>query len=815
MTTSKTANATVRAPVATPPYPAAVAAAVYALATLALMYPALTGRFLVNPMSDMLVGATYRTFGGEWLRQTGHFAQWDTYLLGGIPFMNGQHGDMFYPVLLFRTLFPINVAINLSFASHIFLAGLFAYCFLRAYGLSFYPALTGGAGYMLCGQIASLVSPGHDGKLYVSALAPLLLWMLVRGMRDGRNWAWGVIAITTALCILSPHVQMTYYLGVLAIGFTFYLAFQKGEGALEPATRWRRLIAAGLAAGLGLALAAVALFPLFGYLPVSPRGGQGRGYEYATSWAMAPEELLNGYLPQFSGVLEKYWGQNPFKLHSDYLGAALLMLSGAAVGTKRRSFAWFWVASIVLALLVSFGGHTPFYHLWYLLPMMKQVRAPAQMFFIVCLAVSVLAALGVERLLDQAVPRRYWIWWGAAAGLVALIATAGGFEALGQALAMPGRSEAVAENASAVLLGAWRSFAVIALAVLLVLAWYAGRVPAAAMAWGLVAIVLVDEWSAARPFFKFSAPASELYRVDPATDYLMHLKEPGRTVALPLSDSTIAGDPLFDGDALMLHRVRTVTGHEADEPQSWVDLAGGKSPAPPRRITDPNFRRLANVKYWLTNVDLPAVVPQLGDLKVTKLVGPVPDAVGNALRLYAIDESNPPAWLAPVVVKAEPPQILATVLDGRFDPRTAALFDTTLHANGVALTTPPAPLDIPVTVPRYDNGHITVQLGAPAPAGSALVVSENYYHGWEATVDGKPAATARADYTFIGVPLPAGARTVDLTFHDLDFAKGVKVTLLAILVTAGWMVGGIVVDRRRARTAGSNAAGPSPASPRG
>ena len=64
---------------------------------------------------------------------------------------------------------------------------------------------------MMSGQIASYVSPGHDGKLFVSALFPLALWMLYRGIRGGKSWSWGAFALIIGLCVLSPHPQLLQY----------------------------------------------------------------------------------------------------------------------------------------------------------------------------------------------------------------------------------------------------------------------------------------------------------------------------------------------------------------------------------------------------------------------------------------------------------------------------------------------------------------------------------------------------------------------------------------------------------------------------
>jgi hypothetical protein len=160
-------------------------------------------------------------------------------------------------------------------------------------------------------------------------------------------------------------------------------------------------------------------------------------------------------------------------------------------------------------------------------------------------------------------------------------------------------------------------------------------------------------------------------------------------------------------------------------------------------------------------------------------------------------DSNPAAWVAPAIVKAPDDDVLATVLDPRFNIRSVALFDTAAAVQGVELASLPAPLAINATVARPGPGEINVALDQPAPEGSALVVSENYYPGWTATVDGQPAPIGRVDVTLIGVPLPAGAREVTLRFISEPYETGKTVTLIAVLVALVWVAGGVVVERRR------------------
>ncbi|MEO7455789.1 MAG: hypothetical protein ABIY52_05960, partial [Gemmatimonadaceae bacterium] len=202
------------------------AALVCAVATLTLAYPALSGQFLVNPRSDQYIaGFAFRDFAVQALRAGGSIPQWNPYLYGGMPYVAAMHGDIFYPTQLLRLLMGTDAGMTWGFILHTILAGLFTYGFLRAWGLGFVPALVAGVAYLMSGPIASYASPGHDGKLFVSALLPLALWFLVRGMRDDRQWAWGGLALTVGLAILSPHPQLLQYLLLTSGAFALFLAF--------------------------------------------------------------------------------------------------------------------------------------------------------------------------------------------------------------------------------------------------------------------------------------------------------------------------------------------------------------------------------------------------------------------------------------------------------------------------------------------------------------------------------------------------------------------------------------------------------------
>ena len=192
-----------------PRRPALVAAAVFVLAAATLCWPMAAGRFLVGD-DQYIAGYGFRLFGAEMFRATGSIPEWNPYLFGGLPFVAAQHGDIFYPTAWLRWVLPVDTAMNLGFAIHLVLAGATMYALLRALRVGWTGALVGGLAYELTGIVASLVRPGHDGKLFVSALAPLAFLALLRAIRDRRPAGHALLALAVGLCMLSPHYQMTY-----------------------------------------------------------------------------------------------------------------------------------------------------------------------------------------------------------------------------------------------------------------------------------------------------------------------------------------------------------------------------------------------------------------------------------------------------------------------------------------------------------------------------------------------------------------------------------------------------------------------------
>jgi hypothetical protein len=520
------------------------------------------------------------------------------------------------------------------------------------------------------------------------------------------------------------------------------------------------------------------------------------GYATATSFAWPPKELLDVYLPQFTGMLEWYWGENAVRYHSDYVGVVVLMLAGAGfIGVRadpRRRQVIFWTTILIVALLWSLGGHTPFYKIPFaVIPGTKYFRAPDSFFFIGSFALAALSAAGVERAIERRVSPIYAFAWLAFAAVVVGLAVSGTLSTIAESIAPDDMTDAIVANAVNVTRGAWRSFGFAFLTAAVFLLLRRRRIPQIAGGWALCLLVAADLWSILRHYWIFAAPASQLFASDAITDRLKRETQPARVIAFQITQTGVRS-PNMDGDGLMVHGVRSVLGYHGNEIGRYDKLLNKDDGY--REIVNPNAWHLLNAKFVLTNIPDGASVFRGANW----VIGPVKESSGLQTYLFRLPGENPYAWVTTAAVKADDDAVLRTILDRRFDVGSAALFAPEATVAVVdSLREMPPPLDLPVVVTRYAPGSVALELTSAAPAGSALVVSENFYPGWRALVDGKPARVGRVDYTLMGVGLPVGARHVNLEFRSGTYETGRLVTALALLFSLAAVTWGVFNERRR------------------
>ena len=172
----------------------------------------------------------------------------------------------------------------------------------------------------------------------------------------------------------------------------------------------------------------------------------------------------------------------------------------------------------------------------------------------------------------------------------------------------------------------------------------------------------------------------------------------------------------------------------------------------------------------------------------------LPEIYGAGPRIYRNDGALPQAYVVSWArVVEDSATRLAVLLDPTFDPSSEVLLSRPPAANLVQQTeaengkvSPPTP-----SVQREGPQSIQVRVNMSQPG--YLVLTDVYYPGWRATVDGQPAEILPANHAFRAVALAQGEHTVAFEYAPDSFRLGAWITfagllLLATALAAGWLL---------------------------
>ena len=484
--------------------------------------------------------------------------------------------------------------------------------------------------------------------------------------------------------------------------------------------------------------------------------------------------------------------------HSAYAGilpvalavyGALSLRSLRATGQPGRPACYsvlFFTLLAFLGLLLAVGWGTPLAHLVYRTPVLGKLRAVERALVLVDLAVAGLAAFGVQRLIEARSPGAWHRRWSLVAIGVGTAAVPVCIVLLAQQTWFQ-RAMSLPREAAANLL-VHRPNAVVpvllAFASAALLLWWSHR-PATRVTLALAAGLVVLDLGGYAALF------------NPTADMRFYDSRPNVLSVLP-------ADQGHARKATYLPRNLPDARHsQALVAMSWgmvygVEDVNGFNSLQTRRYTDYVFGiEEGDVSYGLLRDDrlLRPESPVLSSLNVRYLLVPsgATPRVGDAYRLiwaspevhvYENTLAYPRAFFADAVRgMTDAAAVRDAVTSDGFDGRRLAIVET---------ETPPA-LPAPVgqaavTVTAWSPNRLALSCTTDTPR--FLVLSEMYFPGWQAAVDGAATPIHRTNYLFRGVVVPAGQHTVTFEYRPRSVLVGAATSGVALIVAIAILVAG-------------------------
>ncbi|MCX7919884.1 MAG: YfhO family protein [bacterium] len=338
-------------------------------------------------------------------------------------------GQPIYPTHLLLFFMPPSFWLGFNYALHVFLLGVFMYCWMRYLKLSRTASFFAAISMMLTNHVVTLVYPGHMGKFDTFAWTPLTFLFLTKGVKEKKIQSFILAGCFFGLQFLGVEVQVAFYLGICLFIYLIYLLVSE----FKQSKQIKPLLKSGagfvIMAVVTAIFAAQVIFHFFGFLQsadvawkkknqenqaavtatVEPKSEDETqsGYEFNISWSFPPEETLTFIMRRpfgdYSGAGgdKEYWGrlgskQMTLKLTDDYLGIIPVIFAFLALWFVRKQGIWFWVILGLIALIFSFGGFTPIYKYVLLIPGMNKFRDPNKWIFIVTFCFATVTGYGMH-----------------------------------------------------------------------------------------------------------------------------------------------------------------------------------------------------------------------------------------------------------------------------------------------------------------------------------------------------------------------------------------------------------------------------------
>jgi hypothetical protein len=754
----------------------------------------------------------------EWSNETGETVLWNPNIFAGMPI---------YPRIMpysihIDSLIRILSKVISSYIWYLFLGGIGMFFLLRNKSIPWYLAIITALVFMLLPDWQAQIGEGHNAKLRALMILP---WFFLSFDYLFNKTSWlstGFFAFIFVWLVRTAHFQVVFY-GILVLFFIYIYPTVKllldkkfkqfGDIALK----------FSIALALTLFMSAQPLLTTNEYAEYSTRGGNpvkigeeaksaeqsaGVSFDYATMWSFSPKEILDFFIPRFTGGIsgEKYdgdkypnfkgqqvpgyWGDKPFS--GNYASMGMILFLFAVIGVifyRQDKFVLALAAFTVFSLFLSFGRHFPeLYKLfYYYVPFFSKFRAPAMIVNITFISVLILSGFGLKAIVKQvsekdfkvvftvlgiglAIPIVVWLMSDSFAYLTARESSQYNPNQL--AVMKEIRKEFLLADTQKLLFFTLVMIAAVAgflfkkirteaFAVIILILAGAEIFTISKRAHDHIAVVNPDQLE--RTYFKDNS-ITQFLKEKPHTERAMVI---GRDFT---SNLYAYFHPLISGYSPIKLQVI----------QDLVDHNLYKGPGPSR--LNWNVINMLNGKYIISPAQLEE--PFLSSVAMNQEKQEV---------LYINSTALPKAWFVKDVMNFNTPEELVMFMNtNEFKPDSIALV-----VNGNS-----------GLVKEYDgNGKVevvnitpnTVELKVETEAEQFLVLSEVYYpEGWTATLDGEDVPIEKVNHILRGVKVKQGSYNLLFDFHPpVYFAALTTLWIGNILIIALILVFGYLEWKKR------------------
>ncbi len=728
---------------------------------------------------------------------------WDPYIFSGNPHLANFQSAVFYPLSIIYFFLPQLTAWSILTMSVPILGFAFCFLYLRSLSVGRPAAFLGAFSFGFSGFLLSW-SQEAFAVAQSAVWLPLIFWGIEKYFQTFSPKFILAGALALVMSILAGYLQITFYITVLAVFYIF-----SHLHSLDSSKRRKAVTLFILAAFFTLTVSAVQTVPSLEGFFLSPRPTVRIDKVFET-YLLSPAFLLHALAPDIDGnpATNNYFGRGSYNETVLYIGVAPFIFALLAVWKLRKEkYGAFFAGSALVSFILTSNlpGVKEFLNLpWPLVPTFQ----PSRILFITTFSLSVLAAIGFDWWKKSGKPFRIW-WIGAAAIAILLATTAWHIMVFVHDYFLSLKMASVVVKPLPELWKHSREFTA-AKNIILPIAWLGGTIiltlPAIPKRLAFLGIIVLTIFSQFYFFNKYLSLGEKqfLYPEDKIISAIsQNQKDFSRYLSLgrPVFGNIATQmklyspegfDPIFvkrygqlakaaQSNGLLTEDIARIEVNLSDLPQSTKEAYLSQQ-------SRPRLRRLFSLLGVKTITYFPVKNFQM-DSRVffpENIFTPV--ATVSGWQIYQLKNVLPRAFLAEnAVVETNPAKILDRIFDPGLDPSKTIILEKRPVYVG---NSPGGDFVDKASIVSYLPEEVIIKT---LSSGSRfLFLSDNYYPGWKATVDGKPSEIYRADFTFRAVALGPGEHLVRFVYQPDSVAIGGVISLASLgvflLISGFWLL---------------------------
>ena len=694
---------------------------------------------------------------------------WTPLLLTGFPILADPQTCMFYPIcFISKHLLQGYQGFNLYLLSAYFLSAVFAALFAFRLTKSNLAAMIAGLVYGFGGYLISELR--HVQIIQTAVWLPLLFYF-VENLRQKTKYSILQIALlagTSALTILAGHPQTATYIFVATGAYAAFGNFQN-----KTSIKQNLIVTAVTSAAIlfGAAIAAVQLLPSYELSQQSVRATF--GYKDFLVGQLEPMQILGFCMPYMlggkfgtlDGMPFSEQGPPPGLLFFGY--APLILALYAMVRLRKLAVVPYFITTIIFSFLFAFGGNTPLGPIFHTIPVMGSFRGLYRILLLPTFALSILTALGIAKLQSNKADNT-----------------------------LPFKQEVLTNWQK---LGKWKHIGLCLYVLIgaLVPTFLLGTLPLILFIskpqvfWrkGLLVLsifAVLASYAVNSQWFKASANSAQFNAPSDCSELQKKLTEKNQRI---FSLRGLEGEPgEYPTNLSRLWAVSNASGYEPLMPRRYMQLLGiaeGGFLQPPWRIKaqDRSFDICA-VRFLLAPADAFGGRAFVDDAwKYWKLA-----KQDGGVLCYENTRARPRFYIVPEHRDVSLSQALIAIKTSAlpngeiFDPETMVLIEGEQATKDTATVPSEKDSISAVTVDKLEDEQI--ELSTEADFDGYLVVADQYYPGWLATVDGQKAPICKANFVQRAIKLPAGKHKVRFFYQPDSYRLGMQISSIALAILA-------------------------------